>query len=138
MKKILGIFNKDNYRLKEYHYNTNSYIDTNRIKFQYVDENEVVLAVDMTGKDLPAVVEATFFFNENLTGDLTIHATQEQSGALSCMEVCTRNNEIGRDVRVYMGKFCVEVPLRDDNRITFKFTAYSNRDRAGSIRIKCI
>lgn len=138
MKPIQNIFKEDNYSLKEFYCNGSVEKNTERLKVEFVSENEIVIDVNMIGKNLPTYLEATFYLPKKTTGDLTIIAIQETMPALSCMELYTKPREIGRDIRIFMGKFSVTMPLIDDDKIKFKFTHYSNSNRAGRVRIKCI
>ena len=138
MKNVTDIFKSKDCTLQEFSQNPAVYKDTKRIKVKYLDDNKIEVSVDMTGKDVPRSAEVTFYFKEKVSGDLVLLATQDENSSLSCMEVYTKKNQIGTDVRLYMGKYCVIIPLRDDDKITFKFTEYSNHGRAGKVIITCV
>jgi hypothetical protein len=54
------------------------------------------------------------------------------------MEIYTKSREIGKDIRLFMGRFAINMYIDNEEQIKFKFTDYSNSNRAGRVKIKCI
>ena len=138
MKTVQNIFKENNYSLKEFYSNGAIEKDTDRLKIEFINENEIILDVNMIGKKLPTYLEATFYFPQKVSGNLTLEATQENIPALSCMEIYTKSREIGKDIRLFMGRFAINMYIDNEEQIKFKFTDYSNSNRAGRVKIKCI
>lgn len=137
-KKIKGIFKKENFILTEYYAKTNETKETNRLKLEVLDSNTIKLDINMGGKYAPSFIEARLNLPQKETGELTLVVESIGHATLSCLDLSTKSNEIGKDIRLYMGRFATFLNLKDDSYISFKFTHYTNYDRAGEIKITCI
>ena len=70
MKTVQNIFKENNYSLKEFYSNGAIEKDTDRLKIEFINENEIILDVNMIGKKLPTYLEATFYFPQKVSGNL--------------------------------------------------------------------
>lgn len=137
-KKITGIFKKENFTLSEYYARTNERKKTNRLKLEVIDKNTILLNINMGGKDAPSFTEVLLKLPKPTTGEIVFVVESVGPPTLSCLDLSTKSNEIGRDIRLYMGRFATFLNLKNDTYISFKFTHYTNYDRSGKIKIMCI
>lgn len=136
--KISNIFKKENFSTYEYYSKGNIAKDTNRLKINVLNENEIIIEVNMIGKNLPTFLLGMLKLSKKETGEITFDVETIGNVTLSCLDLSTKSNEIGKDIRIYKGKDVVTLNLKNDDYISFKFTYYTNYDRAGKILIKCV
>ncbi len=138
MKKITNIFIAENFTLQEYFSSTNELKSTERLKLEIINQNEIILKVNLGGKNIPTFVEAILKLPQKTTGEVNFLVESVGDVTLSCLDLSTKSNEIGKDIRLYRGTDSASLNLKDDTYISFKFTYYTNYDRMGKIKIKCI
>lgn len=138
MKKISNIFHEKNFILQEYHSKTNKFKKTERLKLEVLNENQITLQINLSGKDLPTYVEAILKLSTKQTGELNLLVECIGDVTLSCLDLSTKSNEIGKDIRLYRGRDSANLILKEDSYISFKFTYYTNYDRMGKIKISCV
>lgn len=136
--KISNIFKKENFNTYAYYSKGNVTKDTNRLKIDVINENEITCQVDFTGKDLPTFLLGRLKLPRKEAAEVTFIIETIGKATLSCLDLSTKSNEIGKNVRLYKGKDSITLNLKDDECIFFKFTSYANYDRVGKISIKCV
>lgn len=136
--KLSNIFKQENFTTYEYYTKENITKDTERLKINVLNENEIIAEIDFTGKDLPTFLLGKLKLPKNESGEVTFLVETIGKATLSCLNLSTNSNEIGRNIKLYKEKDVMTLNLKEDDYIAFKFTYYTNYDRAGKISIKCI
>ncbi len=138
MERITNVFKEENFVLREYDSSKNVFNPTNRIELSVIDQSKIILRVNMQGEDSPTFVEAVLKLPEGYVGEVLFNVEAIGEAKLVCMDLSTKPYQIGKDVRLYSGTDSVSLNLKNDEYIFFKFTYYTNYDRAGTIKITCI
>ena len=137
-KRVTNIFKEENFILREYYSNTNELKETGRIKLKVISKNEIILKVDLTGKNIPTFVEAVLRLPHKKTCNFAFLTEPLDDANLLSLEITTKTDQLGNEALLYLNKSSTSVDLKEDKYNSFKFNSYTNHNRAGEIKISCI
>ncbi len=138
MNVITDIFNKENCTITQYSENVSYFSNGDRIKIKYINENEIILFIDMTGQNIPSSIEIEFTLKDKITGCLNLIISKLAKCSTFFINLYTNKDNRGQNVILNNKQSPINISLINSNKIIFKIAKNENENKCGYVKIKCV
>ena len=138
MNVITNIFKKENCTITQYSKNGIDFSNNDRIKIKYINDNEIILFIDMTGQNIPSSIEIEYTLKNRVTGCLKLLVSKVTKSNIFFIDLFTNRDNRKNKIILNNKQSTISIALINSNKIIFRLSKKENENKCGYIKIKCV